>query len=79
MNEFVYVVSLAGKHVFHNWSTQCVIKNMSDLGKVRATIMKNYDIKFENLSSSFCNGWWLFENITDNRDIKLIVERVDVL
>lgn len=29
MNEFVYVVSLAGKHVFHNWSTQCVIKNMN--------------------------------------------------
>lgn len=79
MNEFVYVVSLAGKHVFHDWSIQCVIKHIDDLDKVRAMIKKNHDIEFEELSSRFHDGWWKFENITDNRDIKLIVERVDVL
>lgn len=25
MNEFVYVVSLTGKHVFPDWSIECVI------------------------------------------------------
>lgn len=79
MDEFVYVVSLAGKHVFHDWSVKCVIKHIDDLDKVRATIKKNHDIEFEDKSSQFYNGWWCFDNITDNRDIKLVVERVDVL
>lgn len=79
MNEFAYVVSLAGKHVFHDWSIKCVIKHIDNLDKVRAMIKKNHDIEFEDKSSQSYNGWWKFDNITDNRDIKLIVERVDVL
>lgn len=79
MNEFVYVVSLAGKHVFHDWSVKCVIKHIDDLDKARALIKKNHGIEFEKLSSCSYNGWWKFDNITDNRDIKLVVERVDVL
>lgn len=79
MNEFVYVVSLVGRHVFHDWSVKCVIKYIDDLDKVRALIKENHDIEFEKLSSRFYDGWWQFDNITDNRDIKLVVERVDVL
>lgn len=53
MNEFAYVVSLAGKHVFHNWSVKCVIKHIDDLDKVRAMIKKHHDIEFEELASHF--------------------------
>lgn len=79
MNEFVYVVSLAGKHVFHDWSIQCVITHIDDLDKVRAKIKEHHNVEFEELSARFHDGWWKFDNITDNRDIHLIVERVDVL
>lgn len=79
MEEFVYVVSLAGQSVFHNWGIQCVIKHMSDLDKVRAKIKENHGIEFEELSSHFYNDWWDFANITDDRDIHLIVERIDVI
>lgn len=56
MNEFVYVVSLTGKHVFSDWSIECVIKHMDDLDKVRDKIKENHGIEFEELSSRFHNG-----------------------
>lgn len=79
MEEFVYVVSLAGQSVFHNWDIQCVIKHIADLDKVRTKIKENYGIEFEKHSSQFYDAWWDFANITDDRDIHLIVERVDVI
>lgn len=79
MNEFVYVVSLAGKHVFHNWDIQYVIKHIDDLDKVRTIIKEKYNVEFEKLAGRFLSFWWDFDNITDNRDIHLIVERVDVI
>lgn len=79
MNDFVYVVSLAGKHVFHNWDIQYVIKHIDNLNKVRTKIKENYGIEFEERSSQFYDGWWDFANITNDRDIHLIVERVDVI
>lgn len=47
MNEFVYVVSLAGQSVFHNWGIQYVIKHIDNLDKVRTKIKENYGIEFE--------------------------------
>ena len=79
MNKFVYVVSLAGQSVFHNRGIQYVIKHIDDLDKVRAKIKEDYGIEFEELSSNYYNGWWNFANITDDRDIHLIVERIDVI
>lgn len=79
MNEFVYVVSLTGKHVFPDWSIECVIKHMDDLDKVRDKIKENHGIEFEELSSRFHNDWWRFNNVTNDRDIHLIVERVDII
>lgn len=79
MNEFAYVVSLVGTNVHKSHSTQYVIKNIDDLHKVCAMIKKNHDIEFEELSSRFFDGYWEFMNITDDRDITLVVERVDVL
>lgn len=79
MNDFVYVVSLTGKHVFHDWSIQYVIKHMDDLDKVRIILKEKYNVEFEKLAGRFSSIWWEFDNITDNRDIYLIVERVDVI
>lgn len=78
-NDFAYVVSLAGKHVFHDWSIQCVITHIDDLDKVRVKIKERHHIEFEEKSAQFMSGYWKFDNITDNRDIHLIVERVDVV
>lgn len=79
MDDFVYVVSLAGKHVPPYWGVVYVIKRMKDLDKVRDIIKKHYDIVFEDRSSCFTFNWWKFINITDDRDINLVVERVKVL
>lgn len=79
MNEFVYVVSLMGQSVFHDWGIQYVIKHIDDLDKVRTKIKENHGIEFEEVTSNYYHGWWNFANITDDRDIHLIVERVDII
>lgn len=79
MNNSVYVVSLAGKHVFHDWSIQCIITTMDNLDKIRDKIKERCNIEFEEKSTYFTNGYWKFDNITDDRDIYLIVELVDVI
>ena len=79
MNDFAYVVSIAGSYVFHDWSVKAIIKNIDDLDKVRAMIKDNHGIEFEDKSYNFYNGWRCFDNITDNRDIRLIVERVGIV
>ena len=52
---------------------------MSDLDKVRDKIKERHNVEFEELSSQFTYGYWKFDNISDNRDIYLVVERVDVI
>ena len=79
MNEFVYVVSLVGKHVFNDWCIQYVITCMSDLDKVRDKIKERYNVEFEKLANQFAYGYWQFDNISDYRDIYLVVERIAVL
>lgn len=79
MNEFAYVVSLAGKRVFHDLSIQCIINHFDDLDKVRTTIKKKYNIEFEQFSSSSNSHRQVFNNITDDRDIRLVIERIKLL
>lgn len=72
----MYVVSLQGKDVFHDNIIVCTITRMSHLDKIRVYIKQKYNIEFETLSAIFTSSWWHFNNITDNRDISLIVENV---
>ena len=72
----MYVVSLVGKHVFQENTIVCTITRMSNLDKIRVYIKQKHGIEFEELSSNFTSSWWCFNNITDNRDISLIVENV---
>ena len=52
---------------------------MGDLDKARDIIKEIHGVEFEELSSRFFNGYWEFNNITDDRDITLVVERVDII
>lgn len=72
----MYVVSIEGKHVFQGKDIICTITRMSNLDKIRVYIKQKHGIEFEELSANFTSCWWCFNNITDNRDISLIVERV---
>lgn len=72
----MYVVSLQGKDVFQGNDVVCTITRMSNLDKVRVYIKQKHGIEFEELSAIFTSNWWCFNNITDNRDISLIVENV---
>ena len=72
----MYVVSLQGKDVFQGNTIVCTITRMSNLDKVCVYIKQKHGIEFEELSCRFASSWWCFNNITDNRDISLIVEYV---
>ena len=72
----MYVVSLIGKNVFHGNIIICTITRMSNLDKIRVYIKQKYNVEFETLSA-YCTSCWLcFDNITDDRDISLVVENV---
>lgn len=70
----MYVVSLVGNHVFKGSIVVCTIKRISNLDKIRIYIKQKYGVEFEELSAQFTPSWWKFDNITDNRDISLIIE-----
>ena len=72
----MYVVSLTGKNVFHDNMIVCTITRMSNLSKVRNYIKQKYGIEFEDLAAYFTPNWWRFDNVTDDRDISLVVENV---
>lgn len=76
MNNFMYVVALADNH---DYSVECIIKSMDDLDKARDFIKKYHGVEFEEVPSRFTGGWWTFDNITDDRDITLVVERVYIV
>lgn len=70
----MYIVSLVGNHVFKGSIVVCTIKRISNLDKIRIYIKQKYGVEFEELSAQFTPSWWKFDNITDNRDISLIIE-----
>ena len=72
----MYVVSLVGKDAFQGHDIVCTITRMSNLDKVRVYIKQKYNVEFETLSADLTLGWWRFNNVTDNRDISLVVENV---
>lgn len=72
----MWVVSIKGKHVFHGSDIICIITKISNLDKIRVYIKQKYNIEFENTASISTPNWKCFNNITDGRDITLIVENV---
>ena len=72
----MYVVSLVGKHVFKGSTIVCTITRISNLDKIRIYIKQKHGVEFEKLSAQFTPTWWKFDNITDDRDISLVVENV---
>lgn len=76
MDKYVYVVSVVNKSMdvqFINY----VIKRLDSLDKVIATIKKQYNIEFKQLTACFHNGCWQFDTVYENMEITLIVERVE--
>lgn len=76
---FAYVCSIVGNNVFHNGVIIGIIKHVDDLDKVRQIVKDRHGIEFEELASCFCDGWLKFSNVTDDRDVALLVERVNYL
>ena len=72
----MYLISLQGKDVMSNRVNVCVITQMYYLDTIRVYIRQKYSVEFENLANRFSSCFWGFDNITDNRDITLVVERV---
>ena len=71
----MYVVKLIGENVFHNSTIVCTITKKSNLDRVRVYIKQKYGVEFEEVSARSCFGC-RYDNITDDRDISLVVENV---
>lgn len=76
---FAYVCSIVGNDVFHNGVIIGIINDIDDLDKVCQIIKDRHGVEFEEFASRFQDGWLKFSNITDDRDIALLVERVNYL
>lgn len=79
MKDSIYVVSLVGKDVYQDGIIYCCIMDINNLDDVRDIIKSQYNIEFEDSSSSNDYSYLKFDNITDNRDIRLVVERTRIL
>ena len=73
----IYVVSLQGKSVFHDFSIQCAMKDLSDLKLLRARLKEKHNLTFDEHSSARASSssYLVFDNIGDDRDVKLVVEK----
>lgn len=76
---FAYVCSIVGNDVYNNSVNIGIIDSVNDLDKVRQIVKDKHGLEFEELASNFKIGWLRFSNVTDNRDVALLVERVNYL
>ena len=72
----MWVVSIKGKHVFQGSDIICTITKISNLDKIRIYIKQKYNIEFESTAAISTPNWKCFHNISDDRDITLIIENV---
>ena len=77
----IYVASLQGKSVVHDFRLQYAMKDLSDLKLLRARLKEKHNLTFDEHSSARASSssYFVFDNIGDDRDIKLIVERVSFI
>ena len=73
----IYVASLQGKSVFHDFSIQCAMKDLSNLELLRARLKEKHSLTFDEHSSARASSssYLVFDNIGDDRDVKLVVEK----
>lgn len=77
MTRRIWIVALVGEHVHHGHSNQCVISDIDMLDDVRKTIKSSYGLEFsEQSASTYSIGYMRYENVSDDRDISLVVERL---
>ena len=76
--EIIYIVALEGQHVSQGQTFKCFMKSFREFDEVREILKRDYKIEFEELANKFINGYyWVFENITDDRDIRCVVYSVE--
>ena len=77
---FAYVVYLQGSKVQGGISHQCPIESYSELDDARKFIKERHNLEFTEYCTKFYGSELQeFNNITDDRDITLVVERVQIL
>lgn len=77
---FAYVVYLQGSKVQGGISHQCLIESYSELDDAKKLIKERHNLEFtEHCTKFYGSELQEFNNITDDRDITLVVERVQIL
>lgn len=72
----MWLVSLAGKDVFNDIVHVCTISSIKCEQLIREYIKQKYSVEFDlNYRIGYC-GYRAYDNITDDRDITLIIENI---
>ena len=75
MEEVCYVVYIKGQNVHKGFSLQGTLRSIRNDDGIRKRIKRDYQIEFEELSSRWTPNYWEFKNITDDRDVTLVIEK----
>lgn len=74
-----WIVALVGEHVHHGHANQCVISNIGMLDEIRNRIKDRYELEFSEQSvSTYSFGYRRYNNISDDRDVSLVVEAITI-
>lgn len=73
--EVCYVVYLKGQNVYQGFSLQGTLHSIRKDDEIRKRIKRNYQIEFEELASRWAPNYWEFKNMTDDRDVTLVIEK----
>ena len=74
----MWVATLVGKDVYNEFVIAGVCETMN-IGLAQITIEKRFKVKFEQDDEHSVFGHRIFNNVSDNRDIKLIISITNII
>ena len=75
----MWLVSLVGNNVFHNECHICVTSSLEHEHRIREFIKQTHGITFGTdvkSSHDFISYYRRYDNITDDRDVSLVLEKI---
>ncbi len=73
------LISLTGKHVYHECSNVCIVDSFAKEQVARKIIYDKYHLRFEDTPIINTSYYKVYNNVTDNREINLVFEHVEYI
>lgn len=73
------LISLTGKHVYHEGYNVCIVDGFDKEQIARKIIYDKHHLRFEDTPIVNTPYYKVYNNITDNREINLVVEYIEYI